>query len=271
MQGSPRRCAEGADANRLYAKTPKISFKLFFSVNYVSTVLFNQRFEKRLTYGLLWITCVHGQSYRVKCFKKGFKTYGPMDHMSGLSNRVCVRAQVGTNPKPKKRETEVPKSEELVPKSQLELLRETLPKLLSYSATSRTQSISLSNVEYAAELSKQLLSHAESVEELFKKVQKTVDSGAEDKVLGALLEEVKVKEAFQEKAKAGSANMGTLKLPNNQPKSLPQIHTMPIRATQTHRSPLSSVSSPCTAQAAASAFLKKKGKAKKKAGKGKAK
>lgn len=116
-----------------------------------------------------------------------------------------VRVQVGTNPKPKKpKPEEEPKSEEVVPKTSLDLLKETLPKLLSYAATARTQSISLSNVEYASELSQQLLKHAESMEQLFKRVQKATDNPVDDdKILTGLLDQVRSNEAFHEKAKAG--------------------------------------------------------------------
>ena len=93
-------------------------------------------------------------------------------------------------------------SEEVRPKTAEELARERQPELLKLAATCRTHSIELSAVEYASELSNQLLSHAGDLETCFKDVQKALDEGAEEEGLNTILEKANRLEAVVEKAKA---------------------------------------------------------------------
>lgn len=101
-------------------------------------------------------------------------------------------------PKVKKTETE---PETVEAKSYQVLATEALGSLLSDSAKARTLSIKLANVQYASELSDQLLTHASKLEETYKGLQKLLEK-PEDKKLRAKLDEIGQLAAFGEKAQA---------------------------------------------------------------------
>lgn len=102
-------------------------------------------------------------------------------------------------PKVKKTENETPEPVEA--KSYQVLATEALGSLLSDAAKARTLSIKLANVQYASELSKQLLAHASKLEETYKGLQRLLEK-PEDKKLRTKLEEIGQLAAFGEKAQA---------------------------------------------------------------------
>lgn len=62
------------------------------------------------------------------------------------------------------------------PKTYLDKVQGKLPEFLKSAGQSRTSSISISGLEYAGELSKSLLEHAEKMEAYYKKAKAALDS-----------------------------------------------------------------------------------------------
>ena len=94
--------------------------------------------------------------------------------------------------------------EEAKPKTPLERATAIMSDLLPLAATARTQSIKLSTVEYAGELSAQLLEHAKQLEGLFKKFKKAVDKKSSPADLQPLFKQFDQMKLFGEKSKAWS-------------------------------------------------------------------
>ena len=103
---------------------------------------------------------------------------------------------------PKARKLKKEEPEPVEAKSYQVLATEALGALLSDSAKARTLSIKLANVQYAKELSKQLLDHASKLEETYKRLQKLLEK-PDDKTLRMMLEEIGTLTQFGEKAQAG--------------------------------------------------------------------
>lgn len=76
------------------------------------------------------------------------------------------------------------------PQTWEEKATETLGQLLSAAAKARTLSIKLGNLEYAAELSKQLLSHASLLEDFYKELQAALEKKEGDKILRKILDRI---------------------------------------------------------------------------------
>ena len=76
------------------------------------------------------------------------------------------------------------------PQTWEEKAAETLGQLLSAAAKARTLSIKLGNLEYASELSKQLLSHASKLEAFYKELQGALEKKEGDKILRKILERI---------------------------------------------------------------------------------
>jgi type VI protein secretion system component VasF len=74
--------------------------------------------------------------------------------------------------------------------------------LLKDSAAARTSSITLQSVEYAAELSRQLLQHAEALEGFYQRVKLAVEKDEDESFFKSLMVKIKEKEAFGVKAQA---------------------------------------------------------------------
>ena len=105
--------------------------------------------------------------------------------------------------KPKKPKTEeAGASEEVVPETWVQKATNHLPELLKKSAEARTSSIKLSNMEYAKELSSQLLNHAKGLEKLYSNLSKALTNGANDKTLRIFLGQASKMEDFGNKAQA---------------------------------------------------------------------
>lgn len=111
-------------------------------------------------------------------------------------------SQVAALPK-KKAIKDKDKSEPVEPKGFNELAADRMEKSLGLAAKARTQSISLEGVQYAGELSKQLLDHATKLEGHFKKLKEAV-STENTKKISLLLREAAALDEFGEKAKAGN-------------------------------------------------------------------
>lgn len=106
-------------------------------------------------------------------------------------------------PVKKKQRKEEEEAEEVKPQTWQSKASETLPELLQDAAKARTSAIKLDTVEYAGELSKQLLEHAATLEKYYQKLRQSLDQKKEDKVLKALLKEIDEASAFSAKAQAG--------------------------------------------------------------------
>ena len=75
-----------------------------------------------------------------------------------------------------------------------------LPGLLKEAADARTASIKLHGMEYAKELSGQLLAHAKSLEGLYQEMAKAVTEQAEDSKLKKLVKKMNDLDLFGRKA-----------------------------------------------------------------------
>lgn len=103
----------------------------------------------------------------------------------------------------KKKTTTEEKAQEVVPKTPYDMVADKNPELLNTAATARKHAINLNGLDYAGELSKQLLDLAVSMENLFKVCQEKLKKEKDEKVFKKLLKEMHEKDAFWEKAKAG--------------------------------------------------------------------
>ncbi|CAK9031959.1 30S ribosomal protein S6, partial [Durusdinium trenchii] len=105
----------------------------------------------------------------------------------------------------KKPKPEKPVAEDATPQTLEEKVKTCMGELLPLAATARTQSIKLSSVEYAGELSGQLLEHAKALESLFKKFQKTLDAKGDEKAFKGLFKHMETLKSFGEKSKVAAA------------------------------------------------------------------
>ena len=107
---------------------------------------------------------------------------------------------------PKKKKTKEEsgeKSEKVEPETIQDKANAALPLILKDASDARTSSIKLTNMEYAGELSKQLLDHAQKLEKLYSKLSQEV-AGKDEKVLKKRLQELSVLGEFGSKAQARS-------------------------------------------------------------------
>ena len=116
----------------------------------------------------------------------------------------AISEQVAAAPK-KKARRESGEAEKVEPKTLSEEVEEALPDVLKSAGVSRQQAIKLTNIPYAGDLSKNLLSHAGDLEELFKKLRAAKDDNNET-LMRKLFAELKAKEEFGDKAKAWHAH-----------------------------------------------------------------
>lgn len=109
--------------------------------------------------------------------------------------------------KPKKPKAEEEKgSEEVVPETWTQKAASQLGELLQRSSSARTASIKLANMEYASELSAQLLEHAQQLEKLYQDLSKAITDNADDKSLRKLVSKSLKLEEFGIKAQVGIAH-----------------------------------------------------------------
>ena len=115
---------------------------------------------------------------------------------------VFLQAQAAPKKRPKPKEEE--KSETVEPQTWLQKATASLPELLKNAADARTSSIKLHDMEYAKELSDQLLNHAKKLESLYQDMSKAVTNNPDEKTLKQLCQKAAEKEAFGTKAQAHS-------------------------------------------------------------------
>ncbi len=84
------------------------------------------------------------------------------------------------------------------------LVKDRLETLLQDAAKARTSSITLANLEYAKELSNQLLTHATELENLYKNITEAVNKNADEHTYKKILKDIRERDAFGEKAQVGS-------------------------------------------------------------------
>eukprot|EP00435_Cladocopium_sp_Y103_P048701 s2664_g14.t1 len=102
-------------------------------------------------------------------------------------------------PKPKQGEDQ---SKEVEPQTWTQKAAATLPVLLKEAADARTASIKLHGMEYAKELSGQLLDHAKKLETLYQDMSKALTNQADDKKLKDLMKRSNDLDLFGRKAQA---------------------------------------------------------------------
>lgn len=104
--------------------------------------------------------------------------------------------------RPRKEDDDDDKAEEAKPQSWEDKAKEMKGELLVDSAKCRTESIKLSSIPYAKELSSQLLQHASKLEDLYKGFEKSLEENAGEKALKGLIAKANDLNAFTSKAQA---------------------------------------------------------------------
>ena len=94
-------------------------------------------------------------------------------------------------------------SEVAEPQTWKEKASSCLPNILKGASDARTASIKLSGMEYAKELSNQLLGHAKKLEDFWTRLNNALSAGRSDRKLKELIEELEVLDTFGAKAQAG--------------------------------------------------------------------
>eukprot|EP00435_Cladocopium_sp_Y103_P061734 s3038_g23.t1 len=127
---------------------------------------------------------------------------GALPKIEGVSASAskALAASFGQVAAPKKKPKE--KAEKVEATSAKGEAVERLETLLKDSAAARTSSITLQAVEYAAELSRQLLQHAETLENFYQEVKQAVAQDEDEDFFKRLMDKIKEKEAFGLKAQA---------------------------------------------------------------------
>ena len=112
--------------------------------------------------------------------------------------------QVKAPPKKKRKtEEEEEKSKEVVPETYTQKLQGVLQDMLKQGSDARMASIKLTNMEYAGELSNQLLGHAKKLEDLYKLSSDAIKSGADEPTLKKHLKTFSTLNEFVSNAQAG--------------------------------------------------------------------
>lgn len=104
--------------------------------------------------------------------------------------------------KKKATRTTTENAEEVTPKDIKDQLKERMADLLKMAETARTNSLKLSNVEFAKELGQQLLDHAISVEKLYKAIQHMQGQSPTEKSIKLWLSKIDDKQSTGDKMKA---------------------------------------------------------------------
>lgn len=108
---------------------------------------------------------------------------------------------------PKKKKVEKPeKSEDATPLTTEEKAKEAMKDLLADAAKARIESLKLSSMPYASELSSKLLDHAKKLEQFYKDVQEKMGQ-KDEKGLKSLLGEIAEANVFTAQAQAGSSGI----------------------------------------------------------------
>ncbi len=94
------------------------------------------------------------------------------------------------------------KADEVNPKEAKDQLTDRMADLLKMAETARTNSLKLSNVQFAKELGQQLLDHAIAVEKLYKGIQASHGQSPTEKSIKLWLSKIDEKQTVGEKMKA---------------------------------------------------------------------
>ena len=156
---------------------------------YITPLYVDHNGWKVLQYSYVWIT---HHFIKLHC-PKTFPIVYP-----NVFSQVAAPAKKKTV-KPKEED----KSETVEPQTWLQKATASLPALLKDAADARTSSIKLRDMEYAKELSDQLLSHAKKLECLYQDMSKAV-ANPDEKSLKKLRNKSLEMEAFGTKAQARS-------------------------------------------------------------------
>ena len=106
--------------------------------------------------------------------------------------------------KRKKEDEEETKSKEVIPETWHGKCQAALPQMLKDAADARTASIKLTGMEYAGELSKQLLGHAQKLEGLYSKLNQDLASdGSTEKMFKRHMTSLQELSVFGTKAQVG--------------------------------------------------------------------
>lgn len=126
----------------------------------------------------------------------------------------------------------------MVPETWTQKATSQLGELLQRSSSARMASIKLANMEYASELSAQLLEHAQQLEKLYQDLSKAITDNADDKSLRKLVSKSLKLEEFGIKAQVRIAHQKnglvlyiilyvTKKSLRNMPHDMSQVFLLP--------------------------------------------
>lgn len=114
--------------------------------------------------------------------------------------------------KPKAKKTEEEKSQEELAMSWKDRAAAACPELLTDISAARTNALKLSGIVYAKDLADQLLSHATTLENLYKRIQAALESGGSEKSFQEIMS--KVTSALPFTSQANTAAQAFLKKPS---------------------------------------------------------
>ena len=95
----------------------------------------------------------------------------------------------------------------MVPETWAQKLQGVLQDMLKQGSDARMASIKLTNMEYAGELSSQLLDHAKKLEELYKSASDAIKSGADDSTFKKHMKTFSTLNEFVSNAQAGCSKL----------------------------------------------------------------
>lgn len=108
--------------------------------------------------------------------------------------------------KAKPAKEEAATSEPVVPASVQDQVLGRLDDFLKSAASARTKSLTLGGLEYAEDLSKTLMNHANAIEAVYKNIQKAVKQKLSSKHFQTFLQQMDDKDVLSAKYKARSKN-----------------------------------------------------------------
>ena len=97
------------------------------------------------------------------------------------------------------------KVEKVVPDTWAGAAQARMDGLLKDAALARTSAITLETMQYASELSGQLMDHATKLEDIYKKVKRAIEKKHGEASFEGLMVEIREREDFGEKAQAHSS------------------------------------------------------------------
>lgn len=107
------------------------------------------------------------------------------------------------------------KAEKILASSWAGQAKERQETLLHDAAKARTSSIALGSIEYASELSKQLLEHATKLENFYKKIDQAIQQDASEGAFKAIMIKIREGDAFGERLRPGCFHSKSFHMPTN--------------------------------------------------------